>query len=106
MPVGANQDTSVVAVKALADEIAAGVKAGRAISAKNESTLREAADKISAAAGDIKSVLSVLDGESEDQEKASGQAEVKDEGGDVKSEGTSVTPSARALAINQYIQTL
>lgn len=106
VPVGANQDTSVVAVKALADEIAAGVKAGRAISAKNEATLREAADKISAAAGDIKSVLSVLDGENEDQEKASGQAGVKDEGGDVKSEGTSITPSARALAINQFIQTL
>ena len=107
VPVGANQDTSVVAVKALADEIAAGVKAGRAISAKNETTLREAADKIAAAAGDIKSVLSVLDGESEDQEKASGQAVVKDEGAArVKSEDQGVNPSARALAVNQYIQSL
>lgn len=106
VPVGANQDTSVVAVKALADEIEAGVKAGRAISAKNEITLREAAEKISAAAGDIKSVLAVIDGESEDQEKASGQTITKDEGGDVKSEREGVNPSVRALAVNQFIQSL
>ena len=105
VPIGANQDTSVVAVKALADEIEAEVKAGRAISAKNEATLREAAEKISAAAGDIKSVLSVL-GEADDQEKASGQAGTKDEGGDVKSEREGVSPSARALAVNQFIQSL
>lgn len=106
VPVAANQDTSVVAVKALADEIEAEVKAGRAISAKNEATLREAAEKISAAAGDIKNVLSVIDGESEDQGKASGQTEVKDEGGNVKSERSGVNPSVRALAINQFIQSL
>ena len=107
VPIGANQDTSIVAVKALADEIAAGVKSGRAISAKNETTLREAADAISAAAASIKSVLSVIDGEDDDQEKASGQAEAKDEGTPgVKSEGDGVNPSARALAINRFVQAL
>lgn len=107
VPIGANQDTSIVAVKALADEINAGVKAGRAISAKNEATLRKAAEEISAAADAIQDVLSVIDGENDDQEKASGQAGAKDEEPKpAKSEGSGVNPSARALAINGFIQSL
>lgn len=74
VPIGANQDTSVVAIKAITD----GIKAGRVLSAKNESALREARDSID-------SVLKSLgddDGKSarsggNDQEKASGEAEVK-----------------------------
>lgn len=77
VPIGANQDTSVVAIKAITD----GIKAGRVLSAKNESALREARDSLD-------SVLSSLasgedeeqDGKSarsggNDQEKASGKAE-------------------------------
>ena len=74
VPVGANQDTSVVAIKAITD----GIKAGRVLSAKNESALRDARDAID-------SVLSSLgdeDGKAasaadDDQEKASGQSEAK-----------------------------
>lgn len=51
---GANSETRLVAAKALA-------KAGRTISAKNESALREALDAMSTASGSIKSVLSALD---------------------------------------------
>lgn len=65
VPIGANQDTSVVAVKAFADEVAAEVKAGRVLSAKNESELRDAHESIGR-------VLSALDGTSEDG-KASGE---------------------------------
>jgi len=50
---GANSATRLVAAKAL--------KAGRTISAKNESALREALDAMSTASGSIKSVLSALD---------------------------------------------
>lgn len=46
VPIGANQDTSVVAVKAAADLLADGIKAGRVISAKNEGELRAAYDSI------------------------------------------------------------
>lgn len=71
VPIGANQDTSVVAVKALADDLTEGVKAGRAISAKNENELRSA----HAAIG---KVLSSLGDEEEDQDgKASGTPEAK-----------------------------
>lgn len=96
--VGANQETEILAVKANAEALAGAAKAGRVLSAKNEDDLKAARDLIdrvlSSAASD------------EDQEKASGNAEVKDEGGDVKSEDTGPSPSARALAINQFIQTL
>lgn len=75
VPVGANQDTSVLAVKGLLD----GIKAGRVLSAKNETALREARDAID-------SVLSSLgddeDGKAapaadNDQEKASGDTDAK-----------------------------
>lgn len=52
VPVGANQDTSVVAIKAIAD----GLKAGRTLSAKNETAIREAVTSLN-------SVLTSLDGE-------------------------------------------
>lgn len=94
VPIGANRDTSVVAVKALADAVVADVKAGRAISAKNEATLREAADQIMAAASNIKTVLQVVDQEAEDAGTASGADEAKDEGRQAKSEELRQQPSA------------
>lgn len=75
VPIGANQQTEILAVKHLVDA----VKAGRVLSAKNETTLREARDAIN-------SVLASLDGEDgkaapaadHDQgEKASGEPEAK-----------------------------
>lgn len=102
----ANEDTSVVAVKSAVDVLVGGVKAGRVLSAKNEETLRSAIDALGGTVSDLKSVLSQLEA-GEDQGKAAGQAEDKDEGADgVKSEVQGVNPSARALAINQFIQTL
>lgn len=81
VPVGANQDTSVVAVKGIVD----GIKAGRVLSSKNESALREARDAID-------SVLSSLGSEEDgkaapavdphDQEKASDPADAKSSASD------------------------
>lgn len=42
VPVGANQDTSVVAVKSILETVAEDIKAGRVLSAKNAETLRTA----------------------------------------------------------------
>lgn len=64
VPIGANRDTSVVAVKTAADHIIADLKAGRVISAKNESELRTAHEAIGR-------VLAALDSGSEDDSKAS-----------------------------------
>ncbi len=79
VPIGANQDTSVVAIKGIVD----GIKAGRVISAKNESAIREAVDSLN-------SVLSSLDAQDgkaahvadNAQEQASGEAEAKSDASD------------------------
>ena len=67
VPIGANQETEILAVKHLAQA----VKAGRVLSAKNETALRDARDAID-------SVLSALDS-TDDQEKASTSGPAKDE---------------------------
>ena len=81
-PIGANDQTELLAVKH------AGVKVGRTISAKNETTLREAATALDAAAKSIKNVLASLDSGSPDDEagkanthqsKASDTGPAKDE---------------------------
>lgn len=96
VPIGANQDTSVVAVKGIVD----GLKAGRVLSKANETSLREARDAID-------SVLSSLPDEgaqessdgTSDQDQASGTGKANDEGAQrVKSEEPNGAPSARALA--------
>lgn len=87
--VGVNQETELLTVKAadghdvrltlhgkttpqesdtirLAVETALGVKAGRVLSAKNETSLREALDQINAGGGAIKAVLAALEKDAED----------------------------------------
>lgn len=91
VPIGANQETEVLAVKAAAAVLAGGVKEGRVISAKNLDSLRSAYEAIGA-------VLSSAEPVETDQEKASGKPEVKGEGGDVKPEEPPVGPSVEVLA--------
>lgn len=72
-PIGANQETELLSVKAAghhASHLAAALKAGRVLSAKNESELRTAHDAIG-------KVLAALD--TEDDSKASGNEPAKDE---------------------------
>ncbi|PPH99724.1 HK97 family phage prohead protease [Rathayibacter sp. AY1B7] len=94
VPIGANQDTSVVAVKANAEALVDAAKAGRTLSAKNEGDIRSAVDLLS-------NVLATLP--TEDTEKASGQAPAKsaddEEPHGAKSpadEEPSVNPSAKS----------
>lgn len=72
--IGANQETEVLAVKAAAQALA--VKAGRALSAKNEDSLRAVRDQLSEASKVLGEVLSAVDS-TNDQEKASDPAEAK-----------------------------
>lgn len=72
--IGANQETEILAVKSAAHSLVA--KAGRVLSAKNETALRAAHDSLVGAAGEIENVLSAL-GQDDDQEKASGTPEAK-----------------------------
>lgn len=92
VPIGANQETEILGVKAAADVLAAGLKEGRVLAAKHIDSLRAAQDAIGA-------VIAAAEGE-QDQEKASGMPRGKDEGaGRVKSEDPAAEPSARNLAL-------
>lgn len=100
-PIGANQETELLAVKAageVAASIADGLKAGRVLSSKNESELRKAHEAI----GNVLSALS----QDDDQEKASGASEAKSDTSDEATSGKSSVsdeepkagPSAKTLA--------
>lgn len=96
-PIGANQSTELLAVKAageVAANLAAGLKAGRVISSKNESELRKAHEAIG-------NVLSAI-GQDEDEQKASGDAEAKSdasaEGREVKASASDEEPKSRPSA--------
>lgn len=107
--IGANQETEVLAVKHSAAVLASGVKAGRVLSAKNETSLREARDAIdsvlSALADDDTAKSGATPGNVQNDE-ANGHTEVKpdtdDEGREVKSPVTDeeprVNPPAKRLA--------
>jgi uncharacterized protein len=92
VPVGANQDTSIVAVKAIAQALRAGAidlqeikaaKAGRVLSAKNEDAIRAAIESLQGvlkSLGDDPEDDQTTEDDSEDQEKARGRGPAKDEG--------------------------
>lgn len=92
VPIGANQETEILAVKAAADMLAGGAKEGRVLASKHLDSLRSAYEAI----GVVLDAAAVAT----DEEKASGSVPVKDEGGApaVKSEEPAPSPSARTLA--------
>lgn len=96
VPIGANQDTSVVAVKGIVD----GLKAGRVLSKANETSLREARDAIDSVLSSMPDAGAQENGDgTSDQDQASGTGKANDAGAQrVKSEEPTGAPSARALA--------
>jgi uncharacterized protein len=72
-PIGANPDTDLLAVKTVTHQLAglaARFKTGRALSAKNETTLREARDQLALAVDRIDDVLSALEPADEPEKAA------------------------------------
>jgi HK97 family phage prohead protease len=90
VPIGANQDTSVVAVKALADAVAGEFKAGRVLAQKHIDSLRSAQEAI----GVVITAAEAIN----DQEKASGTPQGNDEEPNGAKSKPPVEPSARTLA--------
>lgn len=90
VPIGANQDTSVVAVKALADAVAGEFKAGRVLAQKHIDSLRSAQEAIG--------VVILAAEATNDQEKASGPPKSDDEEPNGAKSKLPVEPSARTLA--------
>lgn len=90
VPIGANQDTSVVAVKATTDALVESAKAGRVLAQKHINSLRDAQVAIG---------VVIAAAEANDQEKASGTGQANDEEPEsAKSKEPRPNPSARALA--------
>ena len=89
VPLGANRETEILAVKAQADALVAGMKAGRVLAQKHIDSLRSAQEAIGA----------VIAAAEADQDKASGtgDANAKEPFG-ANAEELSPNPSARALA--------
>lgn len=90
VPIGANQDTSVVAVKALADAVAGEFKAGRVLAAKHIDSLRAAQEAIGVVITAAEAV--------NDQEKASGEPQSNDEEPEGVKSQLPVEPSVLTLA--------
>lgn len=100
VPVGANQDTSVVAVKAAVDALADGIKAGRVLSAANETSLRGVISQLGEAQSSLKAVLAQVEQDGSDSTKASGHTEVNAEEPDgANAEELRVNPSVEALSL-------
>lgn len=70
VPVGANQDTSVVAVKALADSVTHEIKAGRVLAQKHIDSLRAAQEAIG-------TVIKAAEGSNDQEPKTSGTGPAK-----------------------------
>lgn len=70
VPIGANQETEILAVKSATGALTA--KAGRALSAKNEATLRNAKVQLDEASASIEEVLAVIGEAAKAQDQTSG----------------------------------
>lgn len=96
VPVGANTETEILAVKAAADAAAAGVKAGRPMSPDAKSQIEGAIQ-----------VLNEALAENPDQTKAAGTPEAKaEEPRGAKAEEQTTDSDAGTLAFNHLIQSL
>lgn len=99
VPVGANQETEILAVKSSALALISGAKEGRVLAAKHIDSLRSAQEAIGA-------VIAAAEG-SDDTAKASGQRETNDEEPEAaKSEESTPNPSARAEALVNLVAAL
>lgn len=102
VPVGANQDTSIVAVKGAVDALAADVRAGRVLSAPDEA-LRSAMEQLGEVTTSLKAVLDRIE-DGADSAKASGHTETNDEEPDTaKSEESRVNPSVEGLSSEEKL---
>ncbi len=97
VPIGANQDTEILAVKSA---VVMGEKAGRVLAQKHIDSLRNAQEAIGV-------VIAAAEATQDQGEKASGHTETNDEEpAGAKSEESRVSPSARALALEMQLRGL
>jgi HK97 family phage prohead protease len=102
-PIGANQETELLAVKQIADDLTHGLKRGRVLSAKNESTLRDAMTALTGCATSIKNVLASVASTGDDEGKTSNTQEKASETGSATTQepaGATVQEPTRRSPVN------
>ncbi|RVW06231.1 HK97 family phage prohead protease [Rhodococcus spongiicola] len=97
VPIGANQETEILAVKSATDALCA--KAGRVISAKNETTMRDVIGQLRTAADDLEAVLPESRDSEEDQDQTSGKEPSAELPSKAASDQTTPSPSV-SLALH------
>lgn len=98
-PVGANRDTSVVAVKSAAAALAVGLKAGQVLTSKNQDALNSAVATLEETIAVIKAVIADNDSGDEDEPAAGGDGGEDESANGAKSGDLGVpTPGATAIA--------
>lgn len=97
VPIGANQETEVLAVKANADALASGVKAGRVLAQKHIDSLRTAQEAIGA-------VIAAAEA-TDDQEKASGTPKANTDASAEEPERANASVSAEELKASPSVDT-
>lgn len=108
VPIGANQETEILAVKAAVEALDAGIKAGAEWSAKNEAAVRDAHAAAMTTTAKLKDVIAAIDAsKAKNQEKASTSGTAKDEEPEgAKSEEPSPDVSVDDLAATIRIKIL
>jgi len=108
VPLGANQETEILAVKAAVEALDAGIKSGAEWSAKNEASVRDAHAAATTTTSKLKDVLDAIDAsKAKDQGKASASGPAKDEEPEgAKSEEPSLDVSVDDLAATIRIKIL
>jgi HK97 family phage prohead protease len=91
VPIGANQETEILAVKAAASALMA--KAGRALSTKTEDVLRSALSQSEQAVTAIKGVLSAVDDSEADEEEDQDQTSGEEPSSETSKSSDATTPS-------------
>ena len=102
VPIGANQETEILAVKAAAESLRS--KAGRVLSAKNENTIRDTISQLESAAASLKAVLPVEEtGEDdEDQDQTSGKEPSSGKSAQTSPEKTTPNPVVSLASLDAF----
>ena len=98
VPVGANSDTSVVAVKSATEALSASLKAGRVLAQKHIDSLRSAQDAIGA-------VVTAAESMNDDQGKATGDTEVKSDASNEEPVGAKLSVSDEEPKLSPSVNT-
>lgn len=105
-PIGANQETALLDVKAIERQVlaVATAKAGRVLSSKNETALRGALSKIADGVTDVESVLSALDTEDGKSNPSSDSKTTADEPAKSTPDEEPMRPRTVDLSVLQTIE--